>query len=164
MLSRRRLITVAAGGLGVATAAVVTNHVTSRIEAQAVIDAQSTAAAEPQILIGPVAVIDGQTVVRVAARGAGTELLTSTGAFTEEGGALVPAGLRLMSLSRGVALQARPEQPAVVSTSSDQDLTEAFAVFDGLDGADDVEVLLPGFGLVESVPLVTPAQSGFSVS
>ncbi|VEG29664.1 hypothetical protein [Actinomyces howellii] len=164
MLSRRRLITVAVGGLGVATAAVVTSNVSSRLEAQAVTAAATASPVEPQVLVGPVSVVDGHTVVRVAARGAGTELLTSTGAFTTEGGSLVPSGLRLLSLSRGVALQALSEHPTVVSTKAEEGLTEAFAVFEALDGSEDVEVLLPGFGLVGSVPLVTPAQTGFSVS
>ncbi|PHP53644.1 hypothetical protein BW737_001335 [Actinomyces ruminis] len=108
--------------------------------------------------------MNGKTVLRVATNSAGADLLTRTGAFKTASTGYTPGKIRLLSLSRGLGLRPLSEQPAVISTTTDASLNAAFAVFDGVTGNGDVEVLFPGLGLIESVPVVASHQAPFSLA
>ncbi|SDN92562.1 hypothetical protein SAMN05216355_12517 [Actinomyces ruminicola] len=116
------------------------------------------------LIVGPAAVFDSGTVLRVATNSAGADLLTRTGAFKAASLGYTPGKIRLLSLSRGLGLRPLSEQPAVISTTTDASLNAAFAVFDGVTGNGDVEVLFPGLGLIESVPVVASNQAPFSLA
>ncbi|WP_139240824.1 hypothetical protein [Actinomyces glycerinitolerans] len=126
--------------------------------------APSAHAAAAELIVGPAAVMNGKTVLRVATNSAGVDLLTSTGAFKMAPMGYTPGKIRLLSLSRGLGLRPLSEQPAVISTTTDASLTAAFAVFDGVTGNGDVEVLFPGLSLIESVPVATSSQAPFSLA
>ncbi|SDM92165.1 hypothetical protein [Actinomyces ruminicola] len=149
-LSRRRFGLVVVGG----TAMALGLHCTG----------PSAHAATSELIVGPAAVMNGKTVLRVATNSAGADLLTRTGAFKTASMGYTPGKIRLLSLSRGLGLRPLSEQPAVISTTTDASLNAAFAVFDGITGSGDVEVLFPGLGLIESVPVVASSQAPFSLA
>ncbi|RAX24474.1 MULTISPECIES: hypothetical protein [unclassified Actinomyces] len=149
-LSRRRFGLVVVGGTAMALGLPFTEP--------------SACAAAAELIVGPAAVMNGKTVLRVATNSAGTDLLTCTGAFKMASMGYTPGKIRLLSLSRGLGLRPLSEQPAVNSTTADASLNAAFAVFDEVTGNDDVEVLFPGLGLIESVPVVASNQAPFSLA
>ena len=103
-------------------------------------------------------------VVRVAAPTAQASLLTSGGAFKTDGSSLKADGVRLVSVSRGAALAPQDRTATRAQGSAPQDMTEAFVVFAALEGNDPVQVLLPGWGLIPDVPLLSEQDAGLSVT
>ena len=91
-------------------------------------------------------------------------LLTSGGAFKTDGSSLKADGVRLVSVSRGAALAPQDRTATRAQGSAPQDMTEAFVVFAALEGNDPVQVLLPGWGLIPDVPLLSEQDAGLSVT
>ena len=69
-----------------------------------------------------------------------------------------------MSVSRGAALAPQDRTATRAQGSAPQDMTEAFVVFAALEGNDPVQVLLPGWGLIPDVPLLSEQDAGLSVT
>ena len=114
------------------------------------ISAGRAAPAAGTIQLGPAALLGDWTVLRVAVADGGQDLLIRTEAFEDAGGAAVtdqeetPAG--------GVSSQAAP------GTS------ELVAFFEAVTGSEPVEVRIPGLGIIESIPVVSEDDAGYSLS
>ena len=157
MLNRRSFITISVAGAGVAAAGVITPALTAAAD-------ESTSTGNTQIQIGPVAVLAGTTILQVAAKKADFDFFTSSGAFSKSSnGLLVPSGIRLLSQERGVALPPISEQPEV-KPKAETAFCCAYAVFDGLEGTNPVEVRIPGYTLVTGVPVVSLDNAPFVVN
>lgn len=149
MLNRRSFITISVAGAGVITPALT-----------AAAD-ESSPTGNTQIQIGPVTVLAGTTILQVAAEESDFDFFTSSGAFSKgSSGLLVPSGIRLLSQERGVALTPVSEQPEV-KPKAETAFSYAYAVFDGLEGTNPVEVRIPGYTLVTGVPVVPLDKAPF---
>ena len=151
MLNRRSFITISVAGAGVGAAGVITPALTAAAD-------ESSPTGNTQIQIGPVAVLAGTTILQVAAKKADFDFF---GAFSKgSSGLLVPSGIRLLSQERGVALTPVSEQPEV-KPKAETAFSYAYAVFDGLEGTNPVEVRIPGYTLVTGVPVVPLDKAPF---
>ena len=136
MLSRRTFLAVSASLPALALAGTAAAVEPAALPAAVGADSPDTVPVE----VGPVVRHEDLTVVRVAAPTAQASLLTSGGAFRTDGSSLKADGVRLVSGSRGAAL------------------------FAALEGNDPVQVLLPGWGLIPDVPLLSEQDAGLSVT
>ena len=155
MLNRRSFITISAAAAG--AAGIIT-------PALAVAADEPATAGKTTIQIGPVAVLAGMTSLQVAAKKTSFDFLTSSGAFSRgSNGLLTPSGIRLLSQERGVVLTPINKQP-VVNPKEEKAFLCAYAVFDGLEGTNPVEIRIPGYTLISGVPLVSPDNAPFDLA
>ena len=152
MLNRRSFITISAAGLGAV-------GVMTPVLAVAQDSPSGDRGAEIQI--GPVAVLSGKTVLRVAATDDDFDVFLSCGAFTMGSIGPVPAGIRLLSQARGLAFAPAADQLPVRSLKPSE-LLEAFAVFEPIEGSSPVEVRLPGYTIIPGVPVVSTNEAPFA--
>ncbi|MDO5093582.1 MAG: hypothetical protein Q4D79_09215 [Propionibacteriaceae bacterium] len=152
MLNRRSFITISAAGLGAA-------GIMTPVLAVAQDSPSGDLGAEIQI--GPVAVLSGKTVLRVAATEDDFEVFLENGAFTMGSAGPVPAGIRLLSQTRGVAFAPDADQLPVRSLNPSK-LLETYAVFEPIEGSSPVEVRLPGYAIIPGVPVVSADQAPFA--
>lgn len=143
------------------------------------ISAGRAAPAAGTIQLGPAALLGDWTVLRVAVADGGQDLLIRTEAFEDAGGAavtdqeetpaggraslLAPSGIRLLSLTRGMALTPVIDHPEVSSQAAPGTI-ELFAFFEAVTGSEPVEVRIPGLGIIESIPVVSEDDAGYSLS
>ena len=160
MLSRRTFLAVSASLPALALAGPAAAQEPAALPAAVGADSPDTVPVE----VGPVVRHEDLTVVRVAAPTAQASLLTSGGAFKTDGSSLKADGVRLVSVSRGAALAPQDRTATRAQGSAPQDMTEAFVVFAALEGNDPVQVLLPGWGLIPDVPLLSEQDAGLSVT
>ncbi|BAW93979.1 non-ribosomal peptide synthetase [Actinomyces sp. Chiba101] len=141
--------------------------------------AAPAAPAAGTIQLGPAALLGDWTVLRVAVADGGQDLLIRTEAFEDAGGAavtdqeetpaggraslLAPSGIRLLSLTRGMALTPVIDHPEVSSQAAPGTI-ELFAFFEAVTGSEPVEVRIPGLGIIESIPVVSEDDAGYSLS
>ncbi|MDO4901453.1 hypothetical protein [Actinomyces sp.] len=124
----------------------------------------SAHASTAELIIGPAAIINGLTVLRVAATSPSVDLLTRTRAFTLTSKGYTPSGIRLLSLKRGIALRPLAEQPEISATAPNPGTDTVFVAFDGIEGDEDVEVKFPGLGLIGSVPVLPAGDAPFRLA
>ncbi|SHJ16792.1 hypothetical protein SAMN05216246_11338 [Actinomyces denticolens] len=141
--------------------------------------AEHAAPAKGAIQLGPAALLGDWTVLRVAVADGCQDLLIRTGAFEEADGdapieqleepmaaqavSLNPSGIRLLSLTRGMALTPVIDHPEVSSQAAPGTI-ELFAFFEAVTGSEPVEVRIPGLGIIENIPVVTQDDAGYSLS
>lgn len=182
MIPRRALLRAATAAPAIALMAPTAVALASPAATAAPAPSSSAGRAAPAagtIQLGPAALLGDWTVLRVAVADGGQDLLIRTEAFEDAGGAavtdqeetpaggraslLVPSGIRLLSLTRGMALTPVIDHPEVSSQAAPGTI-ELFAFFETVTGSEPVEVRIPGLGIVESVPVVSEDDAGYSLS
>ncbi|SPT53123.1 Uncharacterised protein [Actinomyces bovis] len=123
---------------------------------------QSVAQNPKLVVVGPAAVFGQQTVVRVTSGKTAASELEAVGMLGTNGSLSKDA--RLLGVEQGQAEAPVASPPYVRATSAQATAKETYLVFPMVASTSTVTLMLPGFGVVDNVPVVPAAQAPFVVS